>query len=71
MYFPLLTYLFVRFVNNMVSKKHEFLIKGILATLNIVNGLSENIIKNNDVTDKELLTFKASSNTILVFKMFN
>lgn len=55
----------------MVSKNHEFLLKGILATLNTASGLSKNIIKSNDVVDKELLTFKASNNTILVFKMFN
>lgn len=55
----------------MVSKKHEFLLESILATLNIANGLSKNTIKSNDVIDKELLTFKASNNTILAFKMFN
>lgn len=71
MFLPLLMCLFTRFVNKMVSKKHEFLLESILATLNIANGLSKNTIKSNDVIDKELLTFKASNNTILAFKMFN
>lgn len=71
MFSPLLTCLQIRFVNKMVSKKHEFFLQGILATLNTANGLSKNTIKGNDVTDKQLLTFKASNNTILVFKTFN
>lgn len=55
----------------MVSKKHEFLLESILATLNTANGVNKNTIKSNDVIDKELLTFNASNNIILAFKMFN